>query len=176
MYRNDRGVRFEDVTFSVGSGHLQKGHGIAFGDLDRDGDQDIFAQMGGAYPAGAFSNALFENPGHGNGWLSVRLVGVRSNRAAIGARIEVEVAEGDERRSVFAVVGSGGSFGASSIEQEIGLGKADSIVSLEVRWPASGTVQVFTDVPLDAHLEVREDSDRFTVRDPPAFSFERLRR
>jgi hypothetical protein len=132
--------------------------------------------MGGAYPAGAFSNALFENPGHGNGWLSVRLVGVRSNRAAIGARIEVEVAEGDERRSVFAVVGSGGSFGASSIEQEIGLGKADSIVSLEVRWPASGTVQVFTDVPLDAHLEVREDSDRFTVRDPPAFSFERLRR
>jgi len=174
MYRNDRGLRFQDVTFSGGFGHLQKGHGVAFGDLDRDGDQDIFAQMGGAYPAGAFSNALFANPGHGNNWLTVRPVGVWSNRAAIGARIEVEVAEGEERRSVFAVVGSGGSFGASSIEQEIGLGKADRIVSLKVRWPASGTIQVFTDVPLDVHLEVREDAD--TLLDPPRFSFERLRR
>ena len=175
MFRNDAGRRFQDVTFSGGFGHLQKGHGIAFGDLDRDGDQDIFAQMGGAYPADAFSNALFENPGHGNRWLSVRLVGVRSNRAALGARIRVELAEGGERREVHAVVGSGGSFGASSIEQEIGLGKADRIVSLEVWWPASGTVQTFDDVPLDAHVEVREDSDRFTLRDMPTFSFDRLR-
>ena len=91
MYRNNGGRDFTDVTFSGGFGHLQKGHGIAFGDLDRDGDQDIFAQSGGAYVGDAFSNSLFENPGHGNRWISVRLVGVGSNRAAIGARIRVEL-------------------------------------------------------------------------------------
>ena len=83
--------------------------------------------------------------------------------------------EGGERREVHAVVGSGGSFGASSIEQEIGLGRADRMVSLEIWWPSSGTVQTFDDVPLDAHVEVREDSDRFTLRDVPTFSFDRLR-
>src|SRR5690606_22178351 len=45
MYRNRRGTGFSDVTTSGGFGHLQKGHGIAFADLDRDGDQDIFSQM-----------------------------------------------------------------------------------------------------------------------------------
>ena len=52
MYRNSEGARFEDVTFSGGFGHVQKGHGIAFGDYDRDGDQDVFAQMGGLLPGG----------------------------------------------------------------------------------------------------------------------------
>ena len=91
-YRNNEGRSFTDVTFSAGLGHLHKGHGIAFGDLDRDGDQDIFAQMGGFYPGDAFENALYENPGHKNRWLSARLVGVQSNRAGIGARIKLELA------------------------------------------------------------------------------------
>ena len=50
MYRNAGDGTFQDVTFSGGFGHLQKGHGIAFGDLDRDGDQDIFLQIGRLLP------------------------------------------------------------------------------------------------------------------------------
>ncbi|MHC4711025.1 MAG: FG-GAP repeat domain-containing protein, partial [Planctomycetota bacterium] len=50
MLRNDAGRRFQDVTTSGGFGHLQKGHGVAFADLDRDGDQDIYHQLGGFYP------------------------------------------------------------------------------------------------------------------------------
>ena len=46
--------RFEDVTFASGVGHLQKGHGVAFADLDNDGDQDIFAQMGGFFTGDFF--------------------------------------------------------------------------------------------------------------------------
>ena len=100
MYRNNGGKDFVDVTFSGGFGHLQQGHGIAFGDLDRDGDQDIFVQMGGFYPGDGFFDALYENPGHDNHWISVRLVGEKSNRAAIGARIKLELAleQGDTYR------------------------------------------------------------------------------
>ncbi len=161
-YRNNEGRSFSDVTFSAGLGHLHKGHGIAFGDLDRDGDQDIFAQMGGFYPGDDFENALYENPGHGNHWVSARLIGVQSNRAAIGARIKVDLTMTDSsRREVYARVGSGGSFGASSLEQEIGLGKAQRIESMEVFWPTSGIRQVFEDVPLDTRIEVREGEKEF---------------
>ena len=164
-YRNNGGESFSDVTFSAGLGHIQKGHGIAFGDLDRDGDQDIFMQVGGFYPSDGFLNALYVNPGNGNRWLSARLVGVESNRSAIGARIRVTVTEEGVKRDIHAVVGSGGSFGASSLEQEIGLGTADAVEALEVYWPTSGIRQRFEDVPLDSALEIREDGDGYVVRE-----------
>ena len=169
MYRNDEGKNFQDVTFSGGFGHLQKGHGIAFGDLDRDGDQDVFVQIGGFYPGDAFSNALYENPGHGNRWLSIRLVGDESNRAAIGARIEVELDTPEGTRSVHALVGSGGSFGASSLEQEIGLGDATGIRRLEVYWPTTGIRQVFGDVPLNSRLTIHEGNDEYQIIETQPF-------
>ena len=168
-YRNNGGESFSDVTFSAGLGHIQKGHGIAFGDIDRDGDQDIFMQVGGFYPSDGFLNALYVNPGSGNRWLSVRLVGVESNRSAIGARIRITVTEDGVRRDIHAVVGSGGSFGASSLEQEIGLGRADAVESLEVYWPTSGARQIFEDAPLNSALEIREGADDYTIRDLPRF-------
>ena len=166
-YRNDAGQSFSDVTFSAGLGHIQKGHGIAFGDLDRDGDQDIFMQVGGFYPSDGFLNALYVNPGNANRWLSLRLIGVRSNRSAIGARIRITVTESGVTRDIHAIVGSGGSFGASTLEQEIGLGNADRIESLEIHWPTSGVTQTFKDVPLNAALEIREAAANYTIRDLP---------
>ena len=174
-YRNNDGKTFTDVTFSAGLGHLQKGHGIAFGDLDLDGDQDIFVQIGGFYPGDGFVNALYENPGHGNHWLSVRLSGVESNRAAIGARIALELAMQDgTRRQVHRHVTSGGSFGASTFKQEIGLGQAQRIVSMEIHWPTTGRRQLFADVPLDSNIEVREGDPELTVLDLPTIRFKRL--
>ena len=78
MYWNRGGKKFSDVTTAGGFGHLQKGHGVAFADLDRDGDQDVFEDMGGAFPGDGFGHALFRNPGFGNHWIEVKLVGVRS--------------------------------------------------------------------------------------------------
>ena len=153
------------MTFSGGFGHVQKGHGIAFGDYDRDGDQDLFAQMGGFYPGDSFANMLYQNPGNANRWLSVRLVGTDSNRSAIGAAIRVAIETADGSRTVYAHVNSGGSFGGSSLEQEIGLGEASRIESLSVRWP-SGLEQVFYDVPLDVRLEIVEGEHDFTVVTP----------
>jgi hypothetical protein len=157
MFRNDEGRRFQDVTTSGGFGHLQKGHGVAFGDIDNDGDQDIYVVMGGAYPGDVAQNPLFLNPGHaGNHWVTLVLEGVRSNRAAIGARIKVTVETSAGTRDIYAVVSTGGSFGSSSLQQEIGLGAAKAIRAIEVKWPASGTVQEFKNAPMDAFLKIRE--------------------
>jgi hypothetical protein len=159
MYWNRGGKRFADVTTAGGFGHLQKGHAIAFADLDRDGDQDVFAEMGGALAGDAFGNALFRNPGFGNHWLCVKLVGVRSSRAAIGARIRCDFEENGSKRSVYRHVNSGGSFGASPLRQTLGLGKATRVALLEVYWPTSDTTQVFRDVAVDQTLEIREGLD-----------------
>ena len=161
--RNDRGTAFQDVSASAGLSHLQKGHGVSFGDIDGDGDQDLFVQMGGAYPDDAFFDALYLNPGHGRRWLCVQAVGKRSNRFAVGARVRVRVAEGDLERDVFTTVGTGGSFGNNSLQAEIGLGAADRILFLEIRWPATGETQRFTDVPLDRMLRVVEGKGTFEL-------------
>jgi len=153
---NDGGRRLVDATAASGLGHLQKGHGIAFADLDEDGDQDIFHQMGGFYLGDAFHNALFENPGNDNHTLHVRLVGKRSNALAYGARIEVVVERGGEERSIHRAVGCVSSFGGSPARQEIGLGRAERIPRLLVWWPTSGVRQELRDVPLDARIVVEE--------------------
>jgi len=91
MFKNDAGRRFDDVTMSSGTGHLQKGHGISFADYDCDGDIDLFVEAGGAVPGDRSYNLLFQNPGHGRHWLKVKLVGTKTNRAALGARIKAVV-------------------------------------------------------------------------------------
>ena len=168
-YRNLGGRRFADVSVAAGLGHLEKGHGVAFGDLDRDGDQDLFVQIGGFYPGDLFSDALYRNPGHGNRWVTVTLEGTRSVRSAVGARIAVELETADGgTHTVYTHIGTGGSFGSSPLRQEIGLGDAARIARLAVRWPATGLVETFADVPLDSHIRIGEGEGRFEVLDRPA--------
>jgi hypothetical protein len=157
MFRNDAGRGFQDVTTSGGFGHLQKGHGIAFGDIDRDGDQDIYAVFGGWYTADGFRRALFENPGHGNHWITLKLEGVQSNRSAIGARIKVTLPATAPHREIHATVGAISSFGGSSLAQEIGLGKAEAIESIEITWPVTGRKQILKGPRVDQFLRVREE-------------------
>src|SRR4029079_3981686 len=162
LYRNDGGHRFVDVPFAAGFGHLQKGHGVAFADLDNDGDQDVFEEMGGAYPFDTYDNALYENPGApgaGRAGVTRRLAGKRANRFAVGARIEVMVREGEARRSVYALVGSGSSFGGDSLQAEIGLGGATAVESVRVRWPA-GATETFTGIAPNGVYELVEGSGR----------------
>lgn len=161
MYRNQGGKRFSDVTSAGGFGHLQKGHGAVFADLDNDGDQDVFAQMGGFFPGDKFYDALFENPGFGNHWITVKLVGVQSNRSAIGARIHVKVIENGQSRSIYKHVNSGGSFGANPLQQTIGLGNSTKIESLEVDWPTTGKTQTFRNVPLDQFIQITEGNNEY---------------
>ena len=158
------------MTTAGGFGHLQKGHGVAFADFDNDGDQDVFEQMGGAYKGDGYFDSFYENPGFGNHWIAIHLTGTRSNRSAIGARIRVEVSDGEGGRTIYKHVDSGGSFGANPLRQTIGLGAAHRVERLEVYWPASGDTQVFTGVPMDAFLEIEEGNPDFRVVSPPRLS------
>jgi hypothetical protein len=158
MFKNVAGRRFAEITGTARTGHLQKGHGVACSDWDRDGDVDVFIQTGGAIRGDAYHNVLFENPGQGNHWLTVKLVGKKTNRAAIGARIKVVTAE-DRPLTVHRHVSSGSSFGANPLEQTIGLARARKVALLEVHWPTSGTTQVFRDIDADQIIEISEFAD-----------------
>jgi len=156
MLRNDGGKRFQDVTTSGGFGNLQKGHGISFGDIDNDGDQDIYQNMGGAVSSDVYHNVLYENPGHGNHWINLKLEGIQSNRAAIGVRIRVVAKCASGEQSYYKTVSTGGSFGASPLRQEMGIGQAQAIVRVEIFWPCTGKTQVLTGLEMDRFYRVKE--------------------
>jgi hypothetical protein len=169
LLHNKGGKQFVDVTASSGTGELHKGHGVSFADIDNDGDEDLLEVVGGAVPGDSHAFRLFENPGHGNDWISVRLVGVRANRAAIGARIKVTVKNGNETRAVYRTVGGGGSFGASPLEQHLGLGKSAEIVGLEIQWPGDAEPQRFASVPKNRAIEIRQSASEYRVIERPRY-------
>jgi hypothetical protein len=180
MFRNDGGKRFQDVTTAGNFGHLQKGHGIAWGDVDNDGDQDIFEEMGGAYQSDRAYSALYENPlasvaAPRRDWVSLELEGTTANRAAIGARITVRLQTPSGPRRIHRVVSSGGSFGASTLRVFVGLGDATAIEGVDVSWPmapAAGAatplpVQVFTGLSPARHYLLKQAALAPVVLDRP---------
>jgi hypothetical protein len=160
MFKNVDGVRFADITSSSRTGHLQKGHAVACGDWDRDGDVDLFVETGGAVNGDKYHNLLFENPGQKNHSLTLKLVGRKTNRAAIGARIKL-VTAGEPPLTIHRLVSSGSSFGANALEQTIGLAGAVRVASLEIHWPTSETTQIFRDITADQAIEVTEYAENY---------------
>ena len=144
LFRNDGGNSFQDVTSAAGVGHLQKGHAVSFADLDHDGDQDLLMSMGGAFQGDVYQNAFFLNPYEEvNNWMNIELKGRQTNRSAIGTRLVFTLEEKGQERHIYRWVSSGGSFGASPLRVEVGLGQATQVKSLRVEWPDSSP-QTFT--------------------------------
>jgi tetratricopeptide (TPR) repeat protein len=157
LLRNKEGKSFVDITASSGTGELHKGHGIAFADLERRGQEDIIAEIGGAVPSDRHVLRLFRNPGNDNDWINVRLTGVKSNRSAIGAEIKVTVEnDGHGSRSIYRTVGETSSFGGNPLEQHIGLGHGARILSIDIWWPATNTRQHFTNIGKDQFISIKE--------------------
>lgn len=156
LFKNEGGV-FYDVTAGARVGHLQKGHGVAFADLDYDGDQDIFAQVGGSFKGESFQNSFYLNPGQGgNNWIGIRLEGVTANKPGIGSRIHVTISEEGNVRHIYRDLNSGGSFGASPLMAQIGLGKASKIDQIEITWAGSNSKQIFANVNPNQFIKILE--------------------
>ena len=156
LLQNKGSGTFADVTASVGVALAgpRSGRGLAVSDYDNDGDLDVLIASVNAFPC------LLENRG-GNAkhWLSVRLVGRKSNRDGIGARVTV-TAGGASRMEE---VRSGGSYlSQSDLRAHFGLGETSSIASVEIRWPG-GQVDRLAGVPVDRTIIVREGDATFTL-------------
>lgn len=165
LFRNHQGRRFEDVADQAGlnAGSLESRRGIAIGDVNNDGNLDFVAFNVDGPPS------LFINESHnGNHRVLFRLIGSRSNRMAIGARVTV-VAGG--MTQIDEVRGGGGYNSSNDTRLHFGMGKAAILSRVEVRWP-SGLHQEFQNVPADAIYDIIEGRAirRITALPPPSGS------
>ncbi len=161
MYWNQNGEKFDDVTYAGGFGNIQKGHAVGFGDMDHDGDEDMYIVMGGSFEGDVYQNIFFENQiGQKNNWVILQLEGVTANRSALGARVSIEVTEQGAKRMIHEVVSTGSSFGGNSLQLEIGLGQAEKINSITITWPSKkAKVQTFNDVVMNKAYVIKEGKE-----------------
>lgn len=163
LFQNQGNGQFRDVTDEIGGGLLleKSSRGVAFADYDNDGDVDILIVNLNDRPT------LLRNEGESkNHWITLRLVGTKSNRDAIGAR--VRLLTGGLEQS--AEVRSGGSFMSNNdVRLHFGLGREKRIESLEVRWP-SGLVEKFVDLRADQFLWITEGKGIAPLKAPRVVS------
>jgi hypothetical protein len=149
MLRNLGKGRFEMVSDSLGPDFVRPiaGRGVATADYDNDGDMDIVTNNRGDYPS-----LLRNDGGNANHWLTVLLIGTKSNRDGIGASLKL-TSEGVIQ--VEQAQNGMGYMSASDPRIHFGLGKRTKIDSLEVTWP-SGQADRLTSVPIDRIIAVQE--------------------
>ena len=149
MFRNLGKGQFEKVSDSLGRDFTRPvaGRGLATADYDNDGDIDIATNNSGDYPS-----LLRNDGGNANHWLTVLLIGTKSNRDGIGSSLKLS---SDGTAHIEQAKGGTGYMSASDPRIHFGLGKSRKIDSLEVTWP-SGQVDRLSNVAIDQIIAVQE--------------------
>jgi hypothetical protein len=155
LYRNLRNGKFEEVTEMAGPGITAAvaARGCAFGDFDNDGDIDMVVNIVNGLP-----QLLRCDSSSGNHWIKVKLIGVKSNRSGIGARVSCTTTvpgESKPHRQIDEVRSGGSYFSQSDLRVHFGLGKVPKVDVLEVRWP-SGQVDTVKNIAVNQIVFVRE--------------------
>ena len=136
LYRNLRNGRFEDVSFNAGPGISvpSASRGCAFGDFDNDGDVDVVVNCVNDYPQLLRCDSSLKN-----NWIKVRTIGTKSNRSGIGARLRCITrfaGEAKPHQQIDEVRSGGGYFSQNDLRVHFGVGSADTVELLEIRWPS----------------------------------------
>jgi hypothetical protein len=158
LFLNHRGESFYESTAISGVGHLQKGHGVSMADFNEDGLLDIYMVLGGAVESDYYHNALFENQTSTGNWLTLKLEGTSANRQAIGTKVELQVPSGDSTRSLHKTVSTGGSFGNNSSRLHFGIGDANVIERIIIKWPGSDEPQTINNLKANTFLHIKQKS------------------
>ena len=163
LYQNDGAGHFVEVADAGGASGSDEGRGnqVSMCDYDKDGFLDLFITNGyGPPPFSEGPHQLFHNNGNDNHWLQIDLRGTASNRDGIGAIVELEVGDVEQRR-----VQDGGMHSFSQNFQRIhfGLGQHLKADKLTIRWP-SGIVQELMEIAADQILTVTESDAERGVR------------
>jgi hypothetical protein len=155
LYRNLRNGHFADMSLQVGPGMSDPAacRGCAFGDFDNDGDIDVVVNTVNDFP-----QLLRCDSKLANNWIKVRTIGTKSNRSGIGARIACVTrvpGESKPHRQIDEVRSGGSYISQNDLRIHFGLGKAEQVDRLEIRWP-SGQVDSINDVKANQLLFVKE--------------------
>src|SRR6516225_9338598 len=156
LYRNLRDGRFADVSMNAGPGisSPSSSRGCAFGDFDNDGDIDVVVNCVNDYPQLLRCDTTLKN-----NWIKVRTIGTKSNRSGIGARLRcVTRVAGEERAhaQIDEVRSGGGYFSQNDLRIHFGIGAAEKVELLEIRWP-SGQVDALKDLQANRLYYVTEE-------------------
>ena len=168
LYKNLRNGRFDDVSYDAGTGISAPvaARGCAFGDFDNDGDLDVVVNTINDFP-----QLLRCDSRTANHWIKIKTIGTKSNRSGIGARIKCVTHLPGEKSlhpQIDEVRSGGGYFSQNDLRVHFGIGKAESIELLEIRWP-SGLLETLKDIKPNQVIFVKEGEGivRTQQFDPP---------
>ncbi len=160
VYKNLGNGHFKDVSAAMGPGMTAKfsSRGAAFGDFDNDGGMDVLILNMNELPS------LLKNVG-GNkqNWIKIKLVGTKCNRTAIGARVRVATGKHIQMDEV----SSGTSvMSQNDLRLHFGLGTAQTVDLIEVKWPTTQKLETFTHVKANQIITIREGSGIVSTMKP----------
>jgi hypothetical protein len=155
VYQNLRNGHFADISYQVGPGISEPtaSRGAAFGDFDNDGDIDVVVNTVNDYPQLLRCDTKLDN-----NWIKVRTIGTKSNRSGIGARLRCvthSLGESKPHQQIDEVRSGGGYFSQNDLRVHFGLGKAEKVDVLEIRWP-SGQVDTLKEIKANQLIFVKE--------------------
>ncbi|HEX3118407.1 MAG TPA: CRTAC1 family protein [Candidatus Acidoferrum sp.] len=155
LFHNEKNGKFSDATIPGGLTAVppRAARGVAFADFDNDGYVDVLVANNGDPPTLLHNNAL-----HKSHFVNFKLIGTKSNRDALGARIKITAGNTSQVREI---AGGGSYLSQSDLRANFGLADAATVSTVEITWP-SGARQSFQNVPADHFYQITESSPKLS--------------